>query len=91
MSNSLDPDQDRHYVWVHSVCQGYLQKTLAGKEFIQLPILGILLFSQGPKFRPHSKWNLGVLKKNLNLTKKNVVFFEDWDFHSVNTYTIATR
>ena len=33
VSNSLDPDQKRSgLIWVQTVCQSYLQATLAGKE-----------------------------------------------------------
>ena len=33
MSNSLDPDQGRHFV--QTVCKGYQQTTLVGKELIR--------------------------------------------------------
>ena len=36
VSNSLDPDQDRPVgpVWVQTVCKGYQQRTLVGKELV---------------------------------------------------------
>ena len=38
VSNSLDPDQARRFVsliWVQTVCKGYQQMTLVGKEWIE--------------------------------------------------------
>ena len=47
---------------------------------------GIFFCVSGADIQPHSQWNLGdlvpILKKNPNL-----LFFQDWDFHSVNTHT----
>ena len=37
MSNSLDPEQARHFVglvWVQTVCKSYKQATLVGKELM---------------------------------------------------------
>ena len=54
---------------------------------------GIFLVFSGAEMKPHSQWNLGaffpILKKNPDLQKKNIHFFEGLDFHSVNTYTRA--
>ena len=44
MSNSLDPDQARHFVGpdlVQTVCKGHQQTTLGGKELSDSAIGGI--------------------------------------------------
>ena len=48
----------------------------------------------GAKFQTHSQSQWDLVNKNPNLEeknpnfKKNMFFFEDWDFHSVNTHKI---
>ena len=40
--NSLDPGQARHSVgpdkWVQTVCKGYMQMTLVGKDLTTIPL-----------------------------------------------------
>ena len=50
MSNSLDPDQARHFVgliWGQTVCKGYQQTTLVGKELYlkSLPELTLVILN----------------------------------------------
>ena len=45
---------------------------------------GLFWVSPGAEIWPHFQWNLGDFFPNFG--KKNI-FYEDWDFHSVNTHT----
>ena len=55
MSNRLDPDQASGMLWVQSVCKGYQQTTLGGKE------LGWNIIS---RFKDEFSINLGIKLEN---------------------------
>ena len=49
-----------------------------------------LVFS-GAEYQPHSQRNLGEFFSNFEKKKSQSskkIFFEDWDFHSVNTHKL---